>query len=146
MKIKSVKTAIGNFNSIYSEAGLVRLEYIENEIPSYPSDQQLQKYLNSFFKSAKLKNLPLLDLQGSYFQLKVWHALCAIPRGSTVSYKELAGKIGLPGASRAVGTACRLNPIPLFIPCHRVIRKDGSIGEFALGVKNKKFLLEMEAA
>lgn len=146
MKIKSVKTAIGNFNSIYSEAGLVRLEYIEHEIPSYPSDQRLQKYLNSFFESAKSKNLPLLDLQGSYFQLKVWHALCAIPRGSTISYKDLAGKIGLPGASRAVGTACRLNPIPLFIPCHRVIKKDGSIGEFALGVKNKKFLLEMEVA
>ena len=146
MNIKSVQTIIGNFNSIYSETGLVRLEYIKNKMPSYPSDIILQKYINTFFETSELKQLPSIDLQGSHFQRKVWQGLLKIPRGLTISYKELAENIGAPGASRAVGTACKLNPIPLFIPCHRVIRKDGSIGEFGLGVKNKKFLLEMEAA
>ena len=54
--------------------------------------------------------------------------------------------IGSPGAARAVGTACRLNPLPLLIPCHRVIKQDGSIGEFALGKINKEYLLRMESA
>ena len=57
----------------------------------------------------------------------------------------IAIKIGVPGAARAVGTACKMNPIPLFIPCHRVVKHDGSIGEFALGKKNKEFLLKMES-
>ena len=68
-----------------------------------------------------------------------------IPRGHTESYGSLASKIGVPGAARAVGTACKMNPIPLSIPCHRAARQDGSIGEFALGKKNKKYLLKMES-
>ena len=68
-----------------------------------------------------------------------------IPKGQTESYGSLAIKVGVPGAARAVGTACKMNPIPLFIPCHRVVKHDGSIGEFALGKKNKEFLLKMES-
>jgi methylated-DNA-[protein]-cysteine S-methyltransferase len=69
----------------------------------------------------------------------------AIPRGCTESYGSLARKIGAPGAARAVGTACKMNPIPLFVPCHRVVRQNGSIGEFALGKDNKEYLLAMES-
>jgi O-6-methylguanine DNA methyltransferase len=145
MKIKSVKTPIGNFNATYSKAGLTKFEYIKNQISPYPVDQDLQKSINIFFGQSKVTNLPILDLNGSEFQLKVWRALCEIPRGITESYKSLAKKIGSPRASRAVGTACKLNPIPLFIPCHRVVKHDGSIGEFALGTENKKFLLHMES-
>ena len=76
--------------------------------------------------------------------LKVWNYLSIIPRGTTVSYSSVARKIGTPGAARAVGTACRLNPIPLFIPCHRVVKSDNSIGEFGLGKDNKRFLLDLE--
>ena len=72
-------------------------------------------------------------------------ALTKIPKGQTESYSSLASKIGVPGAARAVGTACKLNPIPLLIPCHRVIKQDGSIGEFALGKANKEYLLTMES-
>ena len=88
-----------------------------------------------------LQSLPPKDLQGTDFQLSVWNALRSIPRGSTSSYKAIAEKIGSPNASRAVGTACKLNPIPLFIPCHRVVKQDKSIGQFALGTHNKKYLL-----
>ena len=76
----------------------------------------------------------------------MWETLSTIPRGHTESYSSLASKIGSPGAARAVGTACRLNPLPLLIPCHRVIKQDGSIGEFALGKMNKEYLLRMESA
>ena len=79
------------------------------------------------------------------FQELVWRAIDTIPYGETRSYKDIAISIGKPNASRAVGTACKLNPIPLFIPCHRVVKQDHSIGQFALGTKNKKFLLEMES-
>ena len=75
----------------------------------------------------------------------MWKALIKIPKGHTESYSSLASKIGIPGAARAVGTACKLNPIPLLIPCHRVIKQDGSIGEFALGKANKEYLLAMES-
>ena len=68
-----------------------------------------------------------------------------IPKGRTESYSSLASKIGAPGAARAVGTACKLNPIPLLIPCHRVVKQDGSIGEFALGKANKEYLIKMES-
>jgi O-6-methylguanine DNA methyltransferase len=91
-----------------------------------------------------LKSLPPIDLQGTDFQLLVWDALLSIPRGKTASYLAIAKKIGSPNASRAVGTACKSNPIPLFVPCHRVIKQDQSIGQFALGVHNKKYLLSME--
>ena len=143
--IKSVKTPIGNFNASYSKAGLTAFEFISNQVSSYPVDQDLQKSVNIFFGKLQLQHLPIFDLDGSEFQLKVWHALCQIPWGKTESYKSLAKIIGSPGASRAVGTACRLNPVPLFIPCHRVIKHDGSIGKFALGIKNKRFLLELES-
>ena len=86
-----------------------------------------------------------MDMQGTNFQLNVWSALCDIPRGQTESYISIATSIGAPKAARAVGTACKMNPIPLFIPCHRVVRHDGSIGEFALGKKNKELLLKMES-
>ena len=105
---------------------------------------ELQKSINSFFSSKGLKSLPPIDLKGTDFQLLVWDALCSIPRGKTLSYLAIAKKIGLPNASRAVGTACKLNPIPLFVPCHRVIKQDQSVGQFALGVHNKKYLLRIE--
>jgi len=146
MSIKSVTSVIGNFNSTYSQVGLTKLEFIADQISPYPHDKKLQSEINIFFKNPGSENLPIFDLKGSDFQLIVWRALCLIPRGSTESYKSLAKKIGSPGAARAVGTACKLNPIPLFIPCHRILKHDGSIGEFALGTKNKKFLLEMESS
>ena len=112
-------------------------------------DQLLRKNIcsiDNFFSDRGLQSIPTMDLQGTEFQLLVWNALCSIPRGSTASYRSIAEQIGSPNASRAVGTACRINPIPLFIPCHRVVKQDHSIGQFALGTKNKKFLLEMESS
>lgn len=90
--------------------------------------------------------LPPLLLCGTDFQLKVWLALLDIPVGQTLSYGALAHKIGSPRAARAIGGACSKNPIPFFVPCHRIIAADGSIGGYSGPMKVKKKLLEMEEA
>ncbi len=145
MKIKSLTTPIGCFDSIYVDSVLTRLVFLEKKDSIHPADKSLQSFIDEFFSINKLQKSPKFNLQGSPFQLKVWKALMKIPKGQTESYGSLAIKIGVPGAARAVGTACKMNPIPLFIPCHRVVKHDGSIGEFALGKKNKEFLLNMES-
>jgi len=87
-----------------------------------------------------------LHLRGTNFQLKVWEALLRIPEGALVSYDELAAWIGEPGAARAVGNAVGRNPIPLLIPCHRVIRKSGDFGGYRWGLPRKKAILGWEMA
>lgn len=85
-----------------------------------------------------------LDPVGTLFQHEVWRALRAIPRGETRSYAEIARGIDRPRAFRAVAQACGANPIPLVIPCHRVIASDGSLGGFSAGVERKAYLLDRE--
>ncbi|MDG7011538.1 MAG: MGMT family protein, partial [Nitrososphaerota archaeon] len=78
------------------------------------------------------------------FQMRVWTALQRIPLGETRSYQEVAEMVGEPRAVRAVANACGSNPVPLIIPCHRVIRKDGSLGGYGMGVGRKEALLSSE--
>ncbi len=85
-----------------------------------------------------------LDVRATAFQLKVWQTLQAIPYGETRSYREIAEAIGQPTAARAVARACATNPVPLLVPCHRVIRSDGDLGGYALGVERKRALLDLE--
>lgn len=87
-----------------------------------------------------------LFLSGTNFQIKVWEALLQILPGSVVSYEDVAIHIGMPGASRAVGNAISRNPIPVLIPCHRVIRKSGEFGGYRWGASRKKALLGWEMA
>lgn len=89
-------------------------------------------------------DLPL-DLRGTLFQQRVWLALRAIPAGATVSYGEIAGRIGAPTAVRAVAGACAANTLAVAIPCHRVVRKDGGLSGYRWGVERKRALLEREA-
>ncbi|WMT50548.1 MAG: methylated-DNA--[protein]-cysteine S-methyltransferase [Ferroplasma sp.] len=90
-----------------------------------------------------LLDMPV-DICGTEFQVKVWTAINAIPYGETKSYSELAEEIGMPTAYRAVANACGANPVPLIIPCHRVVGKNGSLGGYGPGIDKKKFLLELE--
>jgi AraC family transcriptional regulator of adaptative response/methylated-DNA-[protein]-cysteine methyltransferase len=87
---------------------------------------------------------PRLDIRGSNFQLKVWDALLRIPPGRMISYGELARAVDMPGASRAVGTAVGANPVPLLIPCHRVLRRDGDFGQYSGGIWRKRAILLWE--
>lgn len=88
-------------------------------------------------------NLPL-DPRGTDFQMRVWQELRRIPWGQTISYAELARRVGRPRASRAVGQANARNPIPLIIPCHRVVAADGSLGGYSAGLDRKRWLLAHE--
>jgi AraC family transcriptional regulator of adaptative response/methylated-DNA-[protein]-cysteine methyltransferase len=87
-----------------------------------------------------------LHLRGTNFQIKVWEALLNIPSGTVVSYEDIAVSIGMPTAARAVSNAVARNPIPVIIPCHRVIRKAGAFGGYRWGTARKKALLGWEAA
>ena len=88
-------------------------------------------------------DLPL-DLRGTSFQLRVWQALRAVPPGTTVTYAEIARRLGIPKASRAVGSAIAANPVAVAVPCHRVIRSDGALSGYHWGVARKRALLERE--
>lgn len=82
---------------------------------------------------------------GTLFQKRVWTALCDVPSGTTVTYKQLAERINAPRAVRAVAGACAANPIAVLIPCHRVLRSDGGLSGYRWGVERKRLLLQMEA-
>lgn len=88
-------------------------------------------------------DLPL-DIRGTVFQERVWRALRAVPPGTTVSYAELAARIGEPSAARAVAGACAANRLAVAVPCHRVVRTDGSLSGYRWGVERKRALLELE--
>jgi AraC family transcriptional regulator of adaptative response/methylated-DNA-[protein]-cysteine methyltransferase len=87
-----------------------------------------------------------LDVRGTAFQRRVWRALQQIPVGATVSYAEIARRIGAPNAARAVAGACTTNNLAVVIPCHRVIRNDGSLSRYAWGIERRQNLLDREAS
>ncbi len=104
--------------------------------------QQLQEYFAGARRQFELSFEP----DGTPFQLSVLDALLEIPYGETLSYKDLAAKIGRPKAIRAVGAANGRNPLPIVIPCHRVIGADGSLTGFGGGMDAKRYLLELESS
>jgi methylated-DNA-[protein]-cysteine S-methyltransferase len=113
----------------------------ESEMPV-----SLKRALEGYFEG-KIEALAEVQTAtgGTAFQREVWRALRTIPAGTTMSYGQLAKKVGRKGASRAVGAANGANPIPIVVPCHRVIGADGSLTGFGGGLAHKKWLLEHEA-
>lgn len=105
----------------------------------------LAAVVDSIAEPARAAALPL-DLRGTIFQRRVWQALRDIPPGSTVTYGELARRLGSPGAARAVARACAENPAAVAIPCHRVIAADGSLAGYRWGIERKRALLGREAS
>jgi len=114
--------------------------------PSEKPFKEVKRQLKAYF-DGKLKDFDLpLSPQGTEFQLKVWKTLQTIPYGKTWSYGELARRIRRPDAPRAVGAANGRNPIPVIVPCHRVIGADGSLTGFGGGLPIKQKLLALEGA
>ena len=111
------------------------------------ADASLRRWIESIAVAlegkAPLPGLPI-DVRATAFERKVFEALRAIPTGATTTYAELARTIGHPGAARAVGSACARNPVPLVIPCHRVVRADGAAGGYRFGESRKRALLDLE--
>lgn len=104
------------------------------------------KALREYFQGRELTPQLPLDVRATAFQQRVWQELQKIPYGQTRSYREIARRIGTPQAARAVARACATNPVPLVIPCHRVVREDGSLGGYGGGIARKRALLSHEGA
>ena len=103
-----------------------------------------RRQLRAYF-AGKLRNFDLpLRMNGTPFERRVWNALVKIPHGTTVSYRDIAQRIGQPTACRAVGLANGRNPIPIIVPCHRVIGADGSLTGYGGGLETKRWLLALE--
>ena len=102
------------------------------------------RQLREYFAGTRRKFAVPLDLKGTEFQQRAWAAMCGIRYGHTLSYAQQAKAIGKPKAVRAVGSANGANPVPIIVPCHRVIASDGSLGGYALGLTMKRYLLALE--
>lgn len=126
------------------------LRDLQNRFPNAKligGDEQFEKLVAQvvgFVESPRIGLALPLDIQGTAFQQRVWQALRQIPVGSTVSYTELAERIGAPKAVRAVAQACGANPIAVAIPCHRVVRRDGDLSGYRWGIERKRELLQRE--
>lgn len=108
--------------------------------------EAMREEIGKVFELASTPQDVPLDLRGTPFQRRVWEALTRIPVGQVTTYSALAASIGHPKASRAVGSAVGDNPVAVLVPCHRVIRKDGSMGGYAYGTDIKSALLHWEGA
>jgi methylated-DNA-[protein]-cysteine S-methyltransferase len=106
--------------------------------------EQAQSQLAEYFEGRRRAFSLPLDLRGTEFQVRVWQELCRIDYGTTISYRELAARIGRPAAVRAVGAANGANPISIVVPCHRVIGANGSLTGYGGGLPNKRYLLDLE--
>jgi len=124
------------------------LEDLENEWPeaTLEHNQSSTKAVIALIATSGTSTHDLqVHLKGTDFQISVWEALLTIPRGTTVSYEQIAKKIGNPAAVRAAASAVAKNKISLLIPCHRVIRKTGNIGNYRWGTALKKTILDWES-
>jgi methylated-DNA-[protein]-cysteine S-methyltransferase len=148
-----LETSIGSLLLTASDSGLDSVLFPRNGHPSSPAPewqkdasllQEPIRQLRAYF-AGQLENFDLaLAPQGTPFQRTVWDELCRIPYSETISYGELAKRIGNPNASRAVGLANGSNPIPIIIPCHRVIGSNGKLTGYGGGLPIKEKLLALE--
>ncbi len=143
-----------------TKRGICRLAFdVDNALATLKADfgnatlildaAHTRKLIEKIFTPNKVSHdgTPLtLDLRGTNFQIQVWEALLRIPAGEVTTYQSVAAAIGSPKASRAVGSAVGKNPVPLLIPCHRVIRATGEFGQYAFGSTRKKAILGWEMA
>ena len=154
------ESSLGSFMVALSERGVVALDFTEpgpefltmlrQRFHGAELVEDPEALAGTVARAAELierpestSDLPL-DPRGSDFELRVWAALGQIPAGETASYGEIAARIGAPRETREVGEACASNRLAILIPCHRVVRKDGSIAGYRWGVKRKRALLARE--
>jgi methylated-DNA-[protein]-cysteine S-methyltransferase len=151
-----VDSPVGPLVLVASGQGLLAIEFPRSRHP-VPRDESWQEgghpvlqcateQLAEYFAGTRrIFDLPLAP-RGTAFQQAVWRSLATIPYGETISYTQLASRVGRPAAVRAVGAANGRNPLPIVLPCHRVIGANGSLTGFGGGLPTKRFLLELEGA
>ncbi len=144
------QSPIGPLEVVCGEEALLLLHFAKSKKGSFTKSSKLcekvVRQLDLYFQGQLVDfDLPF-KVEGTLFQKKVWNALCQIPYGETCSYKHIAMKIKNPKSCRAVGGANNKNPIPIIIPCHRVIGKSGELTGYGGGLSKKKKLLALEKA
>jgi methylated-DNA-[protein]-cysteine S-methyltransferase len=154
MSYTYIETPVGRLLVAGDDSGLCRIEFDPDRRDAFPKPTWQEDFgilaeairqLDAYF-AGTLRDFDLpLQPSGTPFQLEVWQALRRIPYGTTISYGELAHSIGRPNASRAVGAANGQNPLPIVVPCHRVIGSTGSLTGFGGGLEAKSTLLALEA-
>lgn len=153
---RRIPSPVGPLLIAASDAGLHALEFPQNRHPArrwspwesgdHAVLRETQAQLNAYFAGTlKAFDLPLAP-RGTTFQEQVWTTLASIPYGSTWRYADLANALGKPTATRAVGAANGRNPLPIVLPCHRVIGANGALTGFGGGLPTKEFLLRLEGA
>lgn len=156
----SYQWELGEIYIVKDSYGISRVFLLKEEFEEYKSkqlglikdinkDKEIVIQLDEYFKGTRNIFTVPLSIKGTEFQKTVWNELCKIPYGETRSYGYIAQNIGKPKASQAIGQANKVNKIPIFIPCHRVINKSGNIGGYmgktdGRQVHIKKYLLELE--
>ena len=141
----SCNTPLGVLKLSSDESSLKSITFDEEEtanqqwIPDVLSETK--KQLNEYFSGERNQFDIPLDPEGTVFQISVWNLLKELSYGSTISYSEIARELGEPSASRAVGMANGRNPVPIIIPCHRVIGHNGKLTGYSGGLERKKWLL-----
>lgn len=144
-----LETPIGFLEINCSGKGIRSIDFIDFRVKIKQTPACLKEckdQLREYFAGKRKKFNVQLDLEGSPFQLKVWNELLKIPYGKTITYLELARRVGDAKALRAVGGANANNPAAILVPCHRVIGSDGKLTGYASGLWRKKWLLEHEEA
>ena len=122
-------------------------EKVKEDNESHPYLEECIDQLKEYFFEDRMEfNSMVLRYGATDFQMKVWDEVMKVPYGKTITYKELARRVGRPGAARAVGTALKSNPLQVLFPCHRVVPSSGDEGEYAGGALRKKWLLTHEGA
>ncbi len=147
--IKKIHTKIGNIQIIEEESQIIEIKInakLEEKAmeKNTPNLEKTAKQLIEYLEGNRKKFDVPFNPKGTKFMQQVWTALQEIPYGEVRSYGEIAKRIGNPKSARAVGMANHRNPIPIIIPCHRVIEANGKLGGYALGIENKEFLLQLE--
>jgi methylated-DNA-[protein]-cysteine S-methyltransferase len=152
------ETPVGPLRLYFTDRGLTALEFAGDGSAPQPQADPSPPHLRPIMEKAKreltayFQGVPTdfagltLDPRGTAFQLRVWQELRRIPWGQTISYAELARRVGSPKGFRAAGQANGANPLPLIIPCHRVINADGGLGGYSSGLERKDWLLRHEGA
>jgi len=141
---------LGRIRLLVSDLGLVRLDFVDDNSvadadgPDHPVLRETIRQLDAYFAGQRATFEIPLDLRGTPFQNACWLALTDIPCGETITYRELAARVGRPTAIRAVGTANGANPISVIVPCHRVIGTDGTLRGYGGGLERKERLLALE--
>lgn len=144
--VRRAETPIGALTLASDGEALCAVEFGGDSLrmDAVPVLLQAERELAEYFAGRRKAFSVPLCMRGTAFQMEIWRALACIPYGETLSYGELAARIGRPKASRAVGMANHNNPLPIFVPCHRVVGADGRLTGYAGGLEIKKFLLELE--